>query len=197
MVIPVWRWRRTAAMTWIKQLPDLTWIIQMPAPPSYHGAMPASIRFELIPKENTMRQFLPILFAAIVLGPAARADEQHHRPEPARPAAKVSANDAHLAEAHAQMKKMMAQMGRIKATQDPEERARLMREHMDSMHQAMQAMRAGGSGMMHMKECPMKRASGGRAADRMDMMEKRMDMMQMMMEQMVEREGMNLRPKQE
>ncbi len=197
MVIPVWRWRRTAAMTWIKQPPHLTWIIQMPAPPAYHGAMPASIRFELIPKENTRRQFVPVLFAAIVLGPAARADEQHHRPEPARPAAKASANDAHLAEAHAQMKKMMAQMERIKATEDPEERARLMREHMDSMQQAMKAMRAGGSGMMHMKECPMKRASGGRAADRMDMMEKRMDMMQMMMEQMVEREGMNLRPKQE
>lgn len=122
-------------------------------------------------------------------------------------------DDKRFAETYDQLKNMMAQMEKIKATKDPKERQRLMQEHMDSMHKGLQALRPAGGGMMHMMDCQMmkdgertagqacpmmgseksKRAPG----ERMDMMEKRMDMMQMMMEQMVEREGQKPMPKQE
>ncbi len=73
------------------------------------------------------------------------------------------------------MKEMRQEMERIHRTDDPEERGRLMREHMEMMHEGMGGMR----GMMGM-------GMGKSAEEHRQMMERRMDMMQEMMEQMME-----------
>ncbi len=156
-----------------------------------------------------MSRLLPLLLAAALFSTAAFADDKHHPPEAAKEQA--VAPDRRFAAAYDQMKKMMAQMERIKATKDPRERQRLMQEHMDSMHEGLQALRPSGGGMMQMmgcqmmndkpdgkgQACPMMEGARKGPGERMDMMEKRMDMMQMMMEQMVERESQKPLPKQE
>jgi hypothetical protein len=163
-----------------------------------------------------MRKLIPVLLATVLCS-AAYADDKHHtdaaaKPAPAPAAAAVpEASDKRFAAAYGQMKKMMAQMDKIRATKDPKERQRLMQEHMDAMHEGVAALRPTGGGMMQMMGCQMMKEKDGAkscpmmgegrakpaAADRMDMMEKRMDMMQMMMEQMVAREGQKPVPRQE
>lgn len=100
---------------------------------------------------------------------------------PAKPEAK-----AEMGMTSEQMKKMQAQMDKIRQTQDPEERRKLLAEHQKSMQEAMQSMRGMGGGMM---------MGGAMGPDhRMQMMEHRMDMMQMMMEQMMQRDQMMQHP---
>lgn len=68
----------------------------------------------------------------------------------------VKAFDKQLAEAQAQMKLMQDQMERIRQTQDPQERQRLLQEHWATMQKARTAMHGmwgpgmmgGGAGMM-------------------------------------------------
>ncbi len=89
------------------------------------------------------------------------------------------------------MHDMQALMDRIHKTEDPQERQRLMREHMQSMQQGMmmmgQMMRAQGDAPAQGREC----AQGDtecrmqRMQDQQQMMGQRMGMMQMMMEQMM------------
>lgn len=159
-----------------------------------------------------MRKIVPLLLAGL-LATTAHADDKHHPPVAAKPAPAPAAavQDQRFNAAYDHMKKMMAQMDKIKATKDPAERQRLMQEHMDSLHAGMQAMRPAGGGMMQMMNCQMMQNGAGQCpmmgqqhqhgrqgpGARMDMMEKRMDMMQMMMEQMVEHEGQKAAPKQE
>jgi periplasmic protein CpxP/Spy len=73
------------------------------------------------------------------------------------------------------MREMNEMMARIHRSDDPEERARLMREHMEMMGKGMAGMR----GMMG-------KGMGMSPEQRQQMMEERMDMMQEMMEQMME-----------
>lgn len=85
-----------------------------------------------------MRKPIPMLLATVLCS-AAYADDKHHtdaaaKPAPASAAAPV-ASDKRFAAAYGQMKKMMAQMDKIRATKDPKERQRLMQEHMDAMHE--------------------------------------------------------------
>lgn len=167
-----------------------------------------------------LRKFLPVLMVAVISS-AAIANEEHHPAGDNKPAASTPATrPASAAKAmqkkpvasdmekqfdasQAQMKKMIAQMDKIRQTRDPKERQRLMQEHLQTMHEGAQAMRGTGGGMMmnmmdcpmmgdkgSTQGCPMMGASTGKMepGKRMDMMEKRMDMMQMMMEQMIERE---------
>jgi hypothetical protein len=70
-------------------------------------------------------------------------------------------------------------MDRMQKTTDPQERQKLMREHMQSMREGMGMMKGMGSGMM-----------GGDPKHRQEMMGSRMDMMQMMMEQMMQHQQM-------
>ena len=90
-----------------------------------------------------------------------------------------------------QMHDMQALMERIHNTEDPQERHRLMREHMEAMQQGMtmmgQMMRGQGDVPMQPRECAqgdtecrMQRMQGQH-----QMMNQRMNMMQMMMEQMM------------
>ncbi len=146
-----------------------------------------------------MRMQIPALLAVFFLGPFAHADDKHHPPEAAKAPATASASGQRFNAAYDRMRKMAAQMEQIKATKDPKERERLMQQHLESMHEGAQALRAAGGCTMPMTACPMMGGAHGKQvpAERMDMMEKRMDMLQMMMEQMVEREGMKPMPKQE
>ena len=93
-----------------------------------------------------------------------------------------------------QMKKMQAQMDRIRQAADPKERERLMQEHMKTMQETMQGMRGMGGPMMGTMGGGMMGGAKGagpmKPDRRMNMMEQRMDMMQMMMEQMMQHEGM-------
>ena len=91
------------------------------------------------------------------------------------------------------MHKMMQQMKKIHATNDPAERKQLMHDHMQNMQKNMKMMRGMGGGMMMgMTSDKMKgnkmTAKGMNSKDMgqsQQMMEQRMDMMQMMMEQMM------------
>ncbi len=78
------------------------------------------------------------------------------------------------------MNKMQEQMQQIMRTQDPTERERLLKEHMQAMQQQMKMM---GGGMMMGGDKPANRMPPEK---RMQMMEQRMDMMQKMMEQMLQ-----------
>jgi len=97
------------------------------------------------------------------------------------------------------MTKMQAQMAKIRQTNDPAERRKLMQEHFQSMQEAMQALRgkAGISEPPCAQNCPKPMAGDCQKRDscpRPDSlgkssppaMQQRMDMMQSMMENMVE-----------
>jgi len=97
----------------------------------------------------------------------------------------------------ARMQEMQALMERIRNTSDPQERQRLMTEHMQAMHEGMTMMgRMMGGGMMggpgagagsrgecaqNDTECRMRQMQ-----DEQRMMGERMGMMQMMMQQMMD-----------
>ena len=112
------------------------------------------------------------------------------------PGATETAPEAH--QQMQQMQQMQAQMERIRATEDPEERERLLREHMQSMHAGMMMMGEMMRGGMNTGAGPERHGQMQRCAQRdtecrMDemqereqMMGQRMNMMQMMMQQMTE-----------
>ena len=100
------------------------------------------------------------------------------------------------------MKTMQEQMGKIHSAKDPQERQKLMKEHMQSMQEGMKMMGGMGAGMkggdMMAKTKKDQAESMTDAGDGMEMcmmmkkhksVEARLDMMQKMMEQMMEHEG--------
>jgi hypothetical protein len=117
------------------------------------------------------------------------------------------------------MQQMHEQMDRIRATTDPKEREKLLREHFESMQQGMGTFRGfgpmmggrgmmgpgagrgpGGGGMMNRgfgrgpyasSECTKLQDP---VARRDCMQDERLDIMQDMMDQMVQREGMRFGP---
>lgn len=91
----------------------------------------------------------------------------------------------HMARMDAQMKTMQGMHEKMMSAKTPEERSKLMAEHMKAMQDGM-AMMGGmsGTGMGDMKGMP------GKAGDmgaHHQMMEKRMEMMQTMMKMMMDR----------
>ena len=85
----------------------------------------------------------------------------------------------------AQMKTMQAMHDKMMAAKTPEERSKLMVEHMKTMQDGMAMMEGmSGSGMGTMKGM---QGMGGDMATRHQAMEKRMEMMQTMMKMMMDR----------
>ena len=85
----------------------------------------------------------------------------------------------------AQMKNMKAMHDKMMAATTPEERSKLMAEHMKSMQDGMAMMEGmSGAGMGGMKGM---QGMGGDMAARHQTMEKRMEMMQTMMKMMMDR----------
>jgi periplasmic protein CpxP/Spy len=122
-----------------------------------------------------------VLLAACAAPP--KADSNQAPSGVATPSA--SSADAPHTAMQEHMKKMHAQMEKIRQTADPTERQKLMAEHMQAMHDGMGMMCGMGGGCMGggMKHGGM--MQGGMMKHH-EMMEKRMDMMQNMMQQMLE-----------
>ena len=128
--------------------------------------------------------------ASLAFANPAFAVDAHHPEKTSSTTAKPAAPMKQMQD---NVKKMQSQLERIGKTTDDAERQKLVAEHMQTMHENMQAAKGMmGDGM----GCPMMKdgmdmgmmKKGGSDADpmmqHMQQMEKRMDMMQMMMEQM-------------
>jgi len=151
-------------------------------------------------------RFALLVIAASVIGTASIHAAQNEKSPPAQSVQMQHGqmprmDDKQMAQMQERMKEMQSQMERIHKTKDPNERRKLMQEHMESMNQGMKMMRGMGGGMtMGMMGGQsggmgpgMMRDDGKPAMDpkqRQDMMEKRMDMMHMMMEQMMQHQQM-------
>jgi hypothetical protein len=131
-----------------------------------------------------MKLALALLGSSLVLagcatGPGGAGHSAHHPPGAAAGAAE--------APTPGQMDSMMTSMqgmhDRMMAARSPEERSKLMHEHMKLMQDGMGMMGRmhGGQGGMRM---------GGGMSMGPEMMGKRMDMMEMMMKMMMDREAM-------
>lgn len=88
----------------------------------------------------------------------------------------------------AQMKTMQGMHEKMMNARTPEERSKLMSEHMKAMQDGMAMMDGmSGAGMGGMKGMPGMPGMGGDMGARQQMMEKRMEMMQTMMKMMMDR----------
>ena len=128
-------------------------------------------------------------------GPAPAAGDTAH--EHAAPSGEAAGREQSMAAMHGHMEQMREQMARIRATEDPGERRRLMHEHMQSMQQHMQMMGsmrgeqqsgsasrcAEGDARCLMNEM---RADNGMMRQRVRMMEDRLESMQELLQQMME-----------
>lgn len=167
--------------------------------------------------------YLAVIALSATLSVPALAVDAHHPDQPksqpatAAPVAPPSV-DKSVRTMKENTRKMQTQLDKIGRAKNPQERQKLLQEHMQTMRENMML----GKGMMgDMMGCPMMEGGmmgdgmmmgggmgmmgggmgmmgGGTSPDammnRMNMMEKRMDMMQMMMEQMTKPQA---QPKQE
>jgi len=128
--------------------------------------------------------YLLIALSLLPLAGAAQAPNEQNQGE--------TATTPQMQQMQSHMETMREQMARIHATTDPEERQRLMEEHMRTMHEGMTMMGRMMQGPMAQGEA--RQCAQGDTECRMDqmqmqqqMMGQRMGMMQQMMEQMMER----------
>ena len=136
------------------------------------------------------------LIAALMLSVLAiqpvLAEDAHHPDQKVGAAAPTA--DQTIQKMQANTKRMQSQLEQMAKSKDPNQRQKLLQEHMQTMQENMIAGKSMMGGMM---DCPMMKGGmmgpgmqGGMGmsgsddmmAKRMDMMEKRMDMMQMMLE---------------
>jgi hypothetical protein len=119
-----------------------------------------------------------LVLAGCATGPGAVDHAAHHPPGSAAAAGAVPTPGR----MDSMMKSMQEMHDRMMAAKTPEERARLMQEHMKVMQDGMAMMGGmrGGKGGMGM---------GGGMSMGPEMMGKRMDMMEMMMQMMMDRES--------
>jgi len=149
-----------------------------------------------------MNKTLTALAVALALASPAHAVDEHHPDQP--PAASAPAPEQVVPKMQENATKMQVQLDRLAAAKSPEERQKLLAEHMQTMRENMMLgqqlamggndcpmmnMMGGNMGMMGMMgRGGMMMGPGGPAGDpdimmnRMQQMERRMDMMQMMME---------------
>lgn len=130
-----------------------------------------------------MRVALSLVAGIALTACAAVQDGMDHGPHhPGMPSATGCAETPTRAQMDAAMTTMAQAHARLAAATSPEERERLMQEHMKSMQDGMCMMRR------------MRRAHGGMGMDGgmgmgPEAMGRRMDMMEMMMQMMVDREA--------
>ena len=153
----------------------------------------------------TFTIFLACLFAVPVVQAADEEDHAAHHPGADQSQATPAQDDKaamKMDKMQEKMKTMQEQMGKIHSAKDPQERQKLMKEHMQSMQEGMKMMGGMGAGMkggdMMAKAKKDQAESMTDADDGMEMcmmmkkhksVEARMDMMQKMMAQMMEHEG--------
>ncbi|NDP38064.1 MAG: hypothetical protein GZ093_04850 [Rhodoferax sp.] len=96
----------------------------------------------------------------------------------------------HMAKMDAQMKTMQAMHDKMVSAKTPQERSKLMAEHMKAMQDGMAMMGdMSSAGMGDMKAMPNMPGMTGDMGAHHKMMAKRMEMMQMMMQMMMDRES--------
>jgi hypothetical protein len=140
--------------------------------------------------------FATLMLSALAMQPVLAVDA-HHPDQKAGAAAPAA--DQTIEKMQANTKRMQSQLEQMAKSKDPDQRQKLLQEHMQTMQENMMAGKSLMGGMM---DCPMMRdgmmgggmgmmggkggmgMSGGddMMARRLEMMEKRMDMMQMMLQ---------------
>ncbi|MDP1741634.1 MAG: hypothetical protein Q8M51_02885 [Polaromonas sp.] len=137
-------------------------------------------------------RFIPLAIALTAATTLVACNTAPSMPMPmAMAATPGTAPPDHLAHMDTQIKSMQAMHDKMMSAKTPEERNKLMAEHMKSMQDGMKMMEGmAGAGMGDMKgKGDMKGMTGmtGDMGARHQMMEKRMEMMQTMMKMMMDR----------
>lgn len=147
--------------------------------------------------------FVAVITAAMLTAVPWAAQAQTAKPPKSSVVPDVKTFDQRLAEAQVHMQRMQEQMDRLRKTQDPLERQKLLHDHYQSMQNAMGAMHGmWGPGMMHgpgMMGGPEMTGWGGmhghysrltpeQMKQRQYMADQFMGMQQMMMDQMMQRQ---------
>jgi hypothetical protein len=131
----------------------------------------------------TSFRFIPLAIALTTVGALVACNTAPAQPMGAASASSMATPD-HMARMDAQMKTMQGMHDKMMAAKTPEERSKLMAEHMKTMQDGMKMMDGmSGAGMGDMKG--MQGMSGEMGAHH-QMMAKRMEMMQTMMKMMMD-----------
>jgi hypothetical protein len=132
----------------------------------------------------TSFRFIPLALALAATGALVACNTAPAMPMGAASASSMATSD-NMAKMEAQTKAMQGMHEKMMAAKTPEERGRLMAEHMKTMQDGMKMMDGtGGAGMGDMKGM---QGMTGEMGARNQMMEKRMEMMQAMMKMMMDR----------
>lgn len=132
----------------------------------------------------TSYRFIPLALALTTAGALVACNTAPAMPMGAASAGNM-ATPGHMARMDAQMKTMQGMHDKMMAAKTPEERSKLMAEHMKAMQDGMKMMDGmSGAGMGDMKGM---HGMTGEMGARHQMMEKRMEMMQTMMKMMMDR----------
>lgn len=135
-------------------------------------------------------RFIPLAIALTVASTLIACNTAPAMPMGAAAANSMATPD-HTARMDAQMKSMQGMHEKMMNAKTPEERSKLMAEHMKTMQDGMAMMDGmSGAGMGGMKGMQGMTGMAGMTGDmgaRHQMMEKRMDMMQAMMKMMMDR----------
>ena len=132
----------------------------------------------------TSFRFIPLALALTTAGALVACNTAPAQPVGAASASSMATPD-HMARMDTQMKTMQGMHDKMMAAKTPEERSKLMAEHMKTMQEGMKMMDGiSGAGMGDMKGM---QGMTGEMGARHQMMEKRMEMMQTMMKMMMDR----------
>ena len=132
-------------------------------------------------------RFIPFSIALIAAGALTACNTTPTMPMGSASASSMATPDQ-MARMDAQMKTMRDMHEKMMSAKTPEERNKLMADHIKSMQDGMAMMNMmGGSGMGGMGGMQGGKPMPGDLNQRQQMMEKRMDMMQSMMQMMMDR----------
>jgi hypothetical protein len=135
----------------------------------------------------TSFRLIPLALALTSAGALVACNTAPAMPMGATSATSMAKSDD-MARMDAQMKIMQGMHEKMMAARTPEERNKLMAEHMSTMQDSMKMMDGmGGAGMGDMKSMQGMLGMSGEMGTRHQMMEKRMEMMQGMMKMMMDR----------
>ena len=133
----------------------------------------------------TSFRLIPLALALTTAGALVACNTAPAQPPMGAASASSMATPDHMARMDAQMKTMQGMHDKMVAAKTPEERSKLMAEHMKAMQDGMKMMDGmSGAGMGDMKGM---QGMTGEMGARQQMMEKRMEMMQTMMKMMMDR----------
>jgi hypothetical protein len=135
----------------------------------------------------TSFRFIPLALALTATSALVACNTAPMMPMGSASASSMAMPD-HMAKMDAQMKTMQGMHEKMMSAKTPEERSKLMAEHMKAMQDGMAMMEGmSGAGMKGMKDMQGMQGMQGGMGTHHEMMEKRMEMMQTMMKMMMDR----------